>query len=149
MAGGSLDDDEEITGINITPMVDIILVLLVIFMVTTTTINQIEGMQVDKPDAASGKNLDDLPQSIVLICRGEDEFAIDGDPVEGDTAAIVDNKIAKAIDERVKQNPDLQGIVQCDTEAQVGAMVHLIDLLRDNGVTKYAIATEQPKRAEG
>ena len=147
MAAGGLDDDEEITGINITPMVDIILVLLVIFMVTTTTINEIEGMEVDKPDASTGSNVEDLPQSIVLMCRGSDEFAIDGVPVTGD-AATVDAKIAREIQLRVERNPDLQGIVQCDTEAQVGAMVHLIDLLRDNDVTKYAIATEKPV-AEG
>jgi biopolymer transport protein ExbD len=146
MAGASFDDDDEITGINITPMVDIILVLLVIFMVTTATINQIEGMQVDKPDAASGKSLGELPQSIVLICRGEGEYAIDGNPVTGADAAAIDREIATEIRARVDQNPELQGIVQCDTEAQVGAMVHLIDLLRDNGVTKYAIATEQPKK---
>lgn len=149
MAAGGLDDDEEITGINITPMVDIILVLLVIFMVTTTTINQIEGMEVDKPDAASGDALDDLPTSIILICRGSNEFAIDGTPVKAASPEAVDKQIAAAITERVKLNPELQGIVQCDTEAQVGAMVHLIDLLRENGVTKYAIATEQPVRAEG
>jgi biopolymer transport protein ExbD len=146
MAGASFDDDDEITGINITPMVDIILVLLVIFMVTTATINQIEGMQVDKPDAASGQSLGELPQSIVLICRGEGEYAIDGNPVTGVDAAAIDREIAAEIRSRVDQNADLQGIVQCDTEAQVGAMVHLIDLLRDNGVTKYAIATEQPKK---
>jgi biopolymer transport protein ExbD len=115
-------------------------------MVTTATINQIEGMQVDKPDAASGKSLGELPQSIVLICRGDGEYAIDGNPVVGADAAAIDREIAVEIKSRVDQNPDLQGIVQCDTEAQVGAMVHLIDLLRDNGVTKYAIATEQPKK---
>lgn len=148
MAAGGLDDDEEITGINITPMVDIILVLLVIFMVTTTTINEIEGMEVDKPDAASGRNVEDLPQSIVLMCRGSDEFAIDGVPVEG-TQAEVDAAIGREIRARVKQNAELQGIVQCDTEAQVGAMVHLIDLLREHGVTKYAIATEKPPADKG
>jgi biopolymer transport protein ExbD len=148
MAAGGLDDDEEITGINITPMVDIILVLLVIFMVTTTTINEIEGMEVDKPDAATGRNVEDLPQSIVLMCRGSDEFAIDGVPVEG-TQAQIDAAIAREVQSKVSQNPDLQGIVQCDTKAQVGAMVHLIDLLRDNGVKKYAIATEKPPALEG
>jgi len=146
MAGGSFDDDDEITGINITPMVDIILVLLVIFMVTTATINQIEGMQVDKPDASSGQSLGELPQSIVLICRGDGEYAIDGNPVLGVDAIAVDAQITAEIKSRVSQNADLQGIVQCDTEAQVGAMVHLIDLLREAGVTKYAIATEQPKK---
>ncbi|PRQ04563.1 biopolymer transport protein ExbD [Enhygromyxa salina] len=148
MAAGGLDDDEEITAINITPMVDIILVLLVIFMVTTATINKIEGMEVDKPDATSGKNIDELPQSIVLMCRDEGEFAIDGQPVEG-TQAEIDAAIGAEIELRVSQNKELQGIVQCDTKAQVGAMVHLIDLLRDHGVTKYAIATEQPPNAEG
>ena len=148
MAAGGLDDDEEITAINITPMVDIILVLLVIFMVTTTTINEIEGMEVDKPDAASGQSIEDMPQSIVLMCRGSDEFAIDGVPVEGNQAQV-DEAIRAAVRGRVKQNPELQGIVQCDTEAQVGAMVHLIDLLRENGVSKYAIATEKPVTAEG
>jgi biopolymer transport protein ExbD len=148
MAANGLDEDEEITAINITPMVDIILVLLVIFMVTTTTINEIEGMEVDKPDATSGRNIEDLPQSIVLMCRGSDEYAIDGVPVEG-TQAEIDATIAAAVTSRVGQNPDLQGIVQCDTEAQVGSMVHLIDLLRDNGVKKYAIATEQPVVPEG
>lgn len=148
MAAGGLDDDEEITGINITPMVDIILVLLVIFMVTTTTINEIEGMEVDKPDAATGRNVEDLPQSIVLMCRGTDEFAIDGQPVEG-TPTEIDAAIGREIRTRVKQNPELQGIVQCDTKAEVGAMVHLIDLLRDNGVTKYAIATEKPPAVKG
>jgi biopolymer transport protein ExbD len=143
MAASGIDDDEEITAINITPMVDIILVLLVIFMVTTTTINEIEGMEVDKPDATSGRNIEDLPQSIVLMCRGSDEYAIDGMPVEG-TQAQIDAQIADAVALRVGQNPELQGIVQCDTKAQVGSMVHLIDLLRDNGVKKYAIATEKP-----
>jgi biopolymer transport protein ExbD len=154
MAAGGLDDDDEITGINITPMVDIMLVLLVIFMVTTTTINKVEGMEVDKPDASSGKNLDELPQSIVLMCSnqpgpdGQGEFAIDGQPVEG-TPAQIDQAMAVEIQARVSQNPELQGIVQCDTKAQVGSMVHLIDLLRENGVTKYAIATEQPAAIEG
>jgi biopolymer transport protein ExbD len=149
MAAGGLEDDEEITGINITPMVDIILVLLVIFMVTTTTISEIEGIEVDKPDAASGRSLEDLPQSIVLMCRGTDEFAIDDGPVLQGNPTVIDELIAREIRDRVKQNPELQGIVQCDTKAQVGAMVHLIDLLRDNGVTKYAIATEKPPAIQG
>ena len=50
---------------------------------------------------------------------------------------------------KLKQDPDLQGIVQCDTKAEVGRMVHLIDLLRQAGVKKYAIATEQPPKEEG
>src|SRR5690606_25315993 len=124
------------------------LVLLVIFMVTTATINEIEGMEVDKPDAASGKNVEDMPKSIVLMCRGADEYAIDNAPVEG-TQAEIDAAIIREVKSRLSQNKEIQGIVQCDTKAEVGAMVHLIDLLREAGVTKYAIATEKPPAIEG
>jgi biopolymer transport protein ExbD len=95
---------------------------------------------------ADSRNIEELPQSIVLMCRGSNEYAIDGVPVEG-TQAQIDAAIADAVALRVGQNPDLQGIVSCDTKAEVGSMVHLIDLLRDNGVKKYAIATEKPEPA--
>ncbi|MGB1699750.1 MAG: ExbD/TolR family protein [Nannocystaceae bacterium] len=138
MAANELDDGEGINGINVTPLVDIILVLLVIFMVTTTTIQQVEGMEVDKPDAATGQAVQDLPKSILLVCHTDGRFVVDGS-VMSDDAAIVDAIRAKA-----KDNPEIQGIVQCDEGAKVGSMVHLIDLLRANGVKKYAIATEKP-----
>ena len=138
MAMGELDDGEGINGINVTPLVDIILVRLVIFMVTTTTIQQVEGMEVDKPDAATGQAVEDLPQSILLVCHSDGRFVVDGNVMPDDAA------IESAIRSKAKENPELQGIVQCDEGAKVGSMVHLIDLLRANGVKKYAIATEKP-----
>lgn len=143
MAGQDLGGDDGITSINITPMVDIMLVLLVIFMVTTATIQNIEGMQVDKPDAASGQKVDELPTSILLVCHEDGTVFVDGEK-KADDAAIV-----ASIKSKSDQNPEVQGIVQCDTAAEVGNMVHLIDLLRENGVKKYAIATEKPKKDEG
>ena len=53
MAGGAQDNDEEITGINVTPLVDIVLVLLIIFMVTANFIVR-ETVEVDLPRAANG-----------------------------------------------------------------------------------------------
>lgn len=143
MAAADLDDEEGITAINITPMVDIMLVLLVIFMVTTTTINQIEGMQVDKPDASTGQKVDELPTSILLVCHEDGTIFADGEKKVDDAAVV------SYIKKQADQNPDIQGIVQCDEAAQVGKMVHLIDLLRENGVKKYAIATEKPKEDKG
>lgn len=143
MAGASIDDDEGIVGINVTPLVDIILVLLVIFMVTTTTISNVEGLEVDKPDAKTGQSVDDLPKSILLVCHKDGSFVVDGNKMRNDADII------KAIEAKSAGNPDLQGIVSCDEGAEVGKMVHLIDLLRDHGVTKYAIATERPKEDQG
>jgi biopolymer transport protein ExbD len=136
--GGDFDDENEITGINVTPLVDITLVLLIIFMVTTSIITNPEGLRVDKPEAATGQSQDRA--SILIVCRKDGTTAVDGKEVSTD-AEIVD-----AISDKLVEDRELQGIVQCDTKAEVGRMVHLIDLLRAGGVTKYAIATEQPPK---
>ena len=144
MAAGGMDDDEEIVGINVTPLVDIILVLLVIFMVTTTTIQSTEGLEVDKPDASEGKTLDEVPVSILMTCHKDGRIMVDGKEIKGG-----DEEIEGKIKAKVEQNPDLQAIISCDEESSVGTMVHLIDLLKQNKVRKYAIATEKPPVKEG
>lgn len=136
--GVSLDEeDSEITGINVTPLVDIVLVLLIIFMVTTSVITNQEGLAVDKPEAQSGSTIEGA--SILIQCTPDGKVAVDGVEMNTDTS-IKDAITTKLVDDR-----DLQGIVQCDEKAEVGKMVHLIDLLRDAGVKKYAIATKKPE----
>lgn len=141
MAGAIQDDDDEITSINVTPLVDITLVLLIIFMVTTSVISRNEGLAVDKPEAASGNTIEGA--SILVQCTDEGRIAVDGTEIEGGDAALVE-----IITDKLVKDRDLQGIVQCDEKAQVGMMVHLIDLLRDSGVKKYAIATKKPEAAK-
>lgn len=138
----ALDDDEgEITGINVTPLVDITLVLLIIFMVTTSVITNQEGLAVDKPEAASGTTIEGT--SVLIQCAHDGKTAVDGKEV------TTDAEIKDAIATKLATDRGLQGIVQCDEKAEVGRMVHLIDLLRDAGVTKYAIATKKPERVGG
>lgn len=143
MASADLDDDDGITSINITPMVDIVLVLLVIFMVTTTTINKLEGLEIDKPDAATGQSVDDIPATLHVVCKADGSIHVDGQPAANDAAII------RAIEERRREDEKTVGVISCDEAAQVGVMVHLIDLLRENGIKKYAIATEKPAPADG
>jgi biopolymer transport protein ExbD len=139
--GGDFDDEGEITGINVTPLVDITLVLLIIFMVTTSVITDAEGMRVAKPEAASGNKLDH--DSVLLVCHEDGSVLVDREVLADDDA------IVERIASKVAEDPEVQGIVQCDTKAEVGSMVHLIDLLRLAGVKKYAIATKQPEPAAG
>jgi biopolymer transport protein ExbD len=137
VAGAVQDDDDEITTINVTPLVDITLVLLIIFMVTTSVISKSEGLAVDKPEAASGNTIEGA--SILIQCTNDGKVAVDGNELEGDAALV------EAITDKLLEDKELQGIVQCDEKAQVGMMVHLIDLLRESGVKKYAIATKKPE----
>jgi len=138
VAGGGFDsdDDAEITAINVTPLVDVTLVLLIIFMVTTTAITNPEGVRVTKPEAASGEKLE--RESILLVCDADGSITVDGEKVDGDA------EIQDKITDKLARDEQLQGIVQCDTSADVGQMVRLIDLLRTSGVKKYAIATKKP-----
>lgn len=136
---GSVDDGDEIAGINVTPLVDIMLVLLIIFMVTTSMITNVdqEGLAVDKPEASSGSTIEGA--SILIQCDPEGKIAVDAKEVTSD------EEIKSAIAAKLAEDPDTQGIVQCDEQSNVGQMVRLIDLLRDAGVKKYAIATKKPK----
>jgi len=141
----NLDEDDGINAINVTPLVDVMLVLLVIFMATTTTIQDSEAMRVDKPDAKTGTKLEPNPHQILLICTKEGAYSIDRVKVTESDPAARDKTIKDAIASKVKEDKDLQGVIMCDEGAEVGVMVHLIDLLRDAGVKKYAIATEKPQ----
>ncbi len=136
MGGGPSDDDGEISAINVTPLVDITLVLLIIFMVTTSVITKQEGLAVDKPEASSGSTIEG--ESILIQCDPDGNVAVDAKPVASD------DEIKSAIAAKLAIDPNVQGIVQCDEKSNVGQMVRLIDLLRDAGVKKYAIATKKP-----
>lgn len=142
-ADTNLDDDEGITSINVTPLVDVMLVLLIIFMVTTTKIQESEALAIDKPDAQTGQKLEPKQHHIVLSCAKDGKLEVDHKAVDSDAA------IKEAISRKLSEGRDLQGIIQCDEEAQVRTMIHLIDLLREAGVKKYAIATEKPKAKTG
>ncbi len=146
MAGSTDSEDQEITGINVTPLVDVMLVLLIIFMVTTTTIQASEAMNINKPDAQTGQTMESNPNQIFLQCAKDGSVFVDRQKIAPEE---VDRTIRDAIKVKLADNKDLQGVIQCDEEANVGAMIHLMDLLRESGVKKYAVATEKPKPTDG
>lgn len=139
----STDDEEGINTINVTPLVDVMLVLLIIFMVTTTKIQETEALAIDKPDAQTGQKLEPKQHHILLSCVKDGTITVDRKAVQTDA------EIKDAITRKLAEGRELQGVIQCDEEAQVGSMIHLIDLLREAGVKKYAIATEKPKAKTG
>jgi biopolymer transport protein ExbD len=136
VSAAPIDDDDEITGINVTPLVDITLVLLIIFMVTTHLITNAEGVGINKPESTATDKLEG--STLVVVCTADGQASIDGEVL--DDAGLVDK-----ITDRLAENRDLMGVVQCDEQAQVGLLVHLMDVLRDSGVKKQAVATKKPK----
>src|SRR5580700_3832486 len=105
MAGGSTQDEDAITGINVTPLVDITLVLLIIFMVTTRIVLN-QTVPLDLPKAATGTSDIQVVFSIVLVVDGR--VLVDGKPVANDDAIL---PLAR---EAQSQHPDLRAVLKAD-----------------------------------
>jgi biopolymer transport protein TolR len=134
MAGAAADnEDEGITGINVTPLVDITLVLLIIFMVTASYIVK-ETIEVELPRAAHGGET--VQKTFALLVTREGKSFLNGVAVD-DQALIAEVGKARAAGE------DVQAIVGADKNATHGAVTHLLDVLKGAGVTKFAIQIEK------
>ena len=118
-----------ITDINVTPLVDITLVLLIIFMVTTTYIVN-PSIKVDLPKAASGS--EQTRTTLALTLTKEGVLYLNGE--RSDDAGVL-----RAIATDLPKNPDLQAIIAADKVVPHGSVVHIIDLVKRAGVRKFAI----------
>ena len=134
MAGGTADnDDEGITGINVTPLVDITLVLLIIFMVTASYIVK-ETIEVELPRATHGGET--VQKTFAVLVTRDGKMFLNGVPVD-DGALVAEVQRARSAGE------DVQAIVGADKNATHGAVTHLLDVLKGAGVTKFAIQIEK------
>ena len=131
MAGGAGDDDDGlIAGINVTPLVDVTLVLLIIFMVTARIIVS-QGMPMDLPKSASGEAL----QTVFAVeLTADGKTRIDSEAVTDDDAMVPLAKKAKA------KNKDLRAVIRADRKVEHGRVIHVLDLLRRSGIAKIAFA---------
>lgn len=134
MAGTQDNNDEEmISGINVTPMVDVMLVLLIIFMVTATTIVR-ESIEVELPRAAHGG--ESVGVMLNIVVTKETKLFVDG--VEGDEQALT-RKVAEAL----AKDKDARAIISADKNALHGSVVRIIDLIKGAGIARFAINIEK------
>ena len=137
MAGGSSnDDDGMISGINVTPLVDVTLVLLIIFMVTARIIVS-QGMPMDLPKAASGEALQQV-FSVELSADGKTR--VDSENLASDEGILALAKTAKA------KTADLRAVIRADRKVEHGRVIHVLDLLKRAGVAKIAFAVSPADR---
>ena len=128
------DDDGPIASINIIPIVDIVLVLLVIFMLTSATIIR-ASLKVELPKAASAGSR--VESTLNLVYSKNEQLMIDGVAVTSmrDAAAIVARQ--------AHANPKTQAVIAADKGVAYGRVVELIDLVKANGITTFALDVER------
>ncbi len=131
MAGGLEEfEDEGLSGINVVPLVDIMLVLLIIFMVASAYIVK-PSIEVELPKAMTGN--EQTPDTTLSIILSEDRrLELNGNP-----ATLED--IARKCRELSKTEKDPQAMISADKRVNHGRVVQIIDTVRRNGVLKFAI----------
>lgn len=126
-------DDDIIADINITPFVDIILVVLIIFMVTATTITK-DSIKVNLPDAASGEESGNTSLGLTLLATGD--LLLDGVVV---TEAGLRKALSTAKTEAKSAGVDVVCLVSAEKDVAHGRVVWLLDLVKSEGIGKFAI----------
>ncbi|UJR81753.1 ExbD/TolR family protein [Sandaracinus amylolyticus] len=122
-----------IVGINVTPMVDVVLVLLVIMMVSATYIVS-QSMHVDLPNTATSDGSAASLAAVSIAADGSLQF--NGEAVD-EAALITGLRDARARD------PELTLIVSADRAAQHGVVVHVLDVARTERITSFAVQVER------
>jgi len=129
--GARLGTEEEdiISDINVTPLVDVTLVLLIIFMVTATYIVT-PSIPVELPKAASGE--EGPTSTLAIVLTRDNQLFLNGE-------TITEAGLVNAIVREREANPEVQAIISADKDVSHGHVVRLIDLIKVNGVTRFAI----------
>ena len=129
MAFAVQNGDEEITGINVTPLVDIVLVLLIIFMVTANFIVR-ETLEVDLPRAAHGGETLQGLVNVVLDKDGRIFF---------DGAEVTEGDLLQRVAESVAKDSQTRAVIRADQALNYGRVMHLIDEIKGQGIGKFAL----------
>jgi biopolymer transport protein TolR len=130
---GHEGDDEMISGINVTPLVDITLVLLIIFMVTASYIVR-EAIEVDLPRAAHAGEATGATLAVVVTKEGG---------VYLDGVQRSEQELRARAREAVGRDRDARVIISADKASLHGAVVRVIDLVKGEGVSRFAINIEK------
>lgn len=126
-------DQDAISDINVVPLVDIILVVLIIFMVTAPMIMK-PSINVNLPKAASGDKT--APGGLSITLSTDGRILLNG--AESSLEAVR----AAAVAELAK-NADVQAVISADKDVPHGQVVAMIDLVKTVGVKKFAISIEK------
>jgi biopolymer transport protein ExbD len=128
MAAQAASDDELITGINVTHLVDITLVLLVILMVTASYVTS-RAIPVELPKGATAEG---TPTTLTISIDKDGRTFLDAE-------AISDAALQTRIKAVHDADPETRAIIAADGRTRHSNVIHVIDLLRREDVTKFAI----------
>jgi len=128
-----LGAEEEENEINLTPMLDVVFIMLIFFIVTASFIKE-AGIQVERPDAPTAERQEDA--SILIAISANDEIWID--------RRETDPRAVRGMIERLHaENPKGSIVIQADEESTNEMLVIVMEAAKQAGVANVAIATDE------
>ena len=128
IGGGSADEE-----INVTPLMDIVFIMLIFFIVTSTFVKE-PGADINRPEAMTAKERKFA--SILVAIDAENKIWIDKDEVPLET-------VRSAVEQLKQENPKGTAVVQVDRNAESRYLVEVVNQIRAAGVTDIAVSTEE------
>jgi biopolymer transport protein ExbD len=122
-----------ISAINVTPLVDVMLVLLVVLMVASTYIVA-QTLKVQLPKARMTDGTAEKPTTVQILKTGE--FRLNEQPID-------DRGLEEKLKTAAAADAEMSLVVSADKEAQHGMVVHVMDIAKVAGITKFAINVMQ------
>jgi biopolymer transport protein ExbD len=130
------DQDELITGINVTPLVDVAFVVLIIFIVTASLVLK-DNIPVDLPEAQSGQRTNPGLLNVAITARGR--IHINGKPA---SLEALPGAVAAARTEARRRGRQVSAFIAADVKSEYGTFASVVDRLRTLGVTDVALDTK-------
>ncbi len=127
--------------INVVPYIDVMLVLLIVFMVTAPMLNQ--GIDVDLPQASNEPlDIDENLETLIVSITAAGEYFLSIGATGDERESVSLETVGEQVTRILNANPEIQVLVEGDTEADWGAMITLITTLNQAGVTNPNFITQ-------
>lgn len=133
-AGPDNTQDGVMAEINMTPLIDIMLVLLIIFMVTSS-VSLESGVDVDLPSSSSNSKFSKDDEGVIISLTNQGQVFIQGKEVDQNLEELLKMELEKSESKLV--------VFEGDKQATLGKAIEIMDVAKKVGALKFALATEQ------
>ncbi len=123
--------------LDLTPLIDVVFLLLIFFMVSTTFVQDAAGLKIDLP-RSDNRDLIEASDDVSVRLGADGSVFVDD---EGMTLETLRERLSSA----ARRDPETMVVLEADQAVDHGRVVEVLDLARDLGLTRFAIATEAPE----
>jgi biopolymer transport protein ExbD len=133
MSRNNAKPEEEAQAIDLTPMLDVVFIMLIFFIVTASFIKE-AGVEVNRPEATQW--IEKKSASILIAVTDKNEIWVDKNRIDV-------RGVRTAIEKLLAENPKGTVVIQADSEAQVETIVEITNAAREAGVENVAVSTKK------